>query len=143
MGKQVLKDASIVINSVDLSDHVESVEAVYSEALARATAMGDTGEAKLSSGIADWSLQVNFYQDYDAAKVDATLFPLVGSASSFAVTWRKSKTDAISATNPEYQGVGLIDGDLPLMGGAVGDVNQASVTFVSADGVRLIRDVTP
>lgn len=143
MGKQVLKDASIIINSVDLSDHVESVEATYSEALQRATAMGDTGEARLSSGIGDWSLQVNFYQDYDSAKVEATLFPLVGNASSFPVTWRKSKTDAISATNPEYQGSGLIDGDLPLMGGSVGDVNQASVTFASADGVRLIRDVTP
>ena len=143
MPKHVLKDAFVSINGVDLSDHVETIDAVYSEALERASAMGDTGEARLSSGIADWSLQLNFFQDYDAAKVEATLFPLVGSASTFAVAWRKSKTDAIAATNPEYQGGGLIDGELPLMGGSVGEVNKTSVTFASADGVRLIRDVTP
>ena len=36
--------------------------------------------------------------------------------------FRKSKTAAISATNPEYQGNGNIDGNLRLGGAAVGDV---------------------
>jgi len=141
MPQETLADAFIEINGVDLSDHVETVELNYSEELKIATAMGHTGVKRLPSGIGDWSLTPNFFQDYDAAKVDATLFPLVGAAA-FSMKFRKSKTDAISATNPEYQGNGMIDGDLPLGNAAVGDVNMASVTFVSADGVRLIRDIT-
>ena len=142
MPSQILNDAFISINGVDLSDHVETVEMTYSEELKRATAMGDTGEKRLPSGIGDCSLAITFYQDYDAAKVDATLFPLVGAAQ-FAVKFRKSKTDAIAATNPEYQFNGMIEGDLPLGGGGVGEMNMAAVTFVSADGVRLTRDITP
>ena len=142
MPREILKDAFVSLNAVDLSDHVESVEMNYSEELKRATSMGDTGERQLPSGIGNWSLTLNFFQDYDAAKVDATLFPLVG-APQFAMKFRKSKTDAISATNPEYQGNGMIEGDLPLAAAAVGEMNMTPVTVVSADGVRLIRDVTP
>jgi len=142
MPREVLNDAFVSINAVDLSDHVETVEMTYSEELKRATSMGDKGERRLPSGIGDWSLAVTFFQDYDAAKVDATLFPIVGAAQ-VAMKFRKSKTDAISATNPEYQGNGMIEGDLVLGGGGVGEMNMAPVTFVSADGVRLFRDTTP
>ena len=142
MPREVLNDAFVSINAVDLSDHVQSVEMTYTEELRIATSMGDKGVRRLGSGIGDWSLAITFFQDYDAAKVDATLFPLVGAAQ-FAMKFRKSKTDAISATNPEYQGDGMIEGDLLLGAGGVGEMNMAPVTFVSADGVRLIRNVTP
>ena len=138
---EVLTDAFVSINAVDLSDHVASVTINEGAELKEATVMGDAGVRRLS-GLKDWSMTVTFRQDFDAAKVDATLQPLVGG-SSFAVAVRKSKTDAISATNPEYQGNGLIDGDLPVIAGDVGEVHDAAFTIVGADGVALIRDVAP
>ena len=141
MPQETLTDAFVSINSVDLSDHVDTVTISYSAELVEATVMGDTGRRRLA-GLKDWSVAVTFNQDFDSAKVDATLFSLVGAAQ-FSVAIRKSKTDAISATNPEFQGNGMIDGDYPVIAAGVGALNQASVTFVSADGVALVRDVTP
>ena len=138
---EVLTDALVSINAVDLSDHVASVTINEGAELKEATVMGDAGVRRLS-GLKDWSMTVTFRQDFDAAKVDATLQPLVGG-SSFAVAVRKSKTDAISATNPEMQGNGLIDGDLPVVAADVGEVHDITVTIVGADGVALIRDVAP
>ena len=138
---EVLSDASVLINAVDLSDHVQSVAVNYSAEVKEAPVMGDDGMRRLS-GLKDWSMAFTMRQDYDSAKVDATLQPLVGG-SSFVVAVRKSKTDAISATNPEYQGNGLIDGDYPVIAGDVGEVHDTSFTIVGADGVALIRNVTP
>lgn len=138
---EVLTDAFVSINAVDLSDHVASVTINEGAELKEATVMGDAGVRRLS-GLKDWSMTVTFRQDFDAGKVDATLKPLVGGAA-FAIKVRKSKTDAISATNPEMQGNGLIDGDLPVVAADVGEVHDISVTIVGADGVALIRNVTP
>ena len=138
---EVLSDAFVQINAVDLSDHVESVAINYSAEIKEARVMGDDGVRRLS-GLKDWSMTFTMRQDYDASKVDATLQPLVGG-SSFAVAVRASKTNAISATNPEYQGNGLIDGDLPVIAGDVGEVHDAAFTIVGADGVALVRDVSP
>ena len=101
--------------------------------------MGAAGGRRLS-GLKDWSMAFTMRQDYDASKVAVTLQPLVGG-SSFAVAVRATKGDAISATNPEYQGNGLIDGDLPVIAGDVGEVHNAAFTIVGADGVALIRAV--
>ena len=139
MAIEIFKDASVVINSVDLSDHVESVALAYSAEAQEATVMGDTGIRRLA-GLLDWSLAITFRQDYDASEVDATIFSLVGAAA-FSIAVRKSKTDGLGVTNPEYQGNGVIDGDYTPMGGTVGEVHGATLTVVSADGVALIRAV--
>ena len=136
---EVLSDAFVQINAVDLSDHVESVAINYSAEIKEARVMGDAGVRRLS-GLKDWSMSFTMRQDYDASKVDVTLQALVGG-SSFAVAVRASKTNAISVTNPEYQGNGLIDGDLPVIAGDVGEVHNAAFTIVGADGVALIRAV--
>jgi len=140
MGIEVIRDAFVSINGVDLSDHVESVTFKASVGLQEATVMGDTGVRRLSSGIQDAMLDVNFRQDFAASKVDATLWPLLGVQTALKV--RKSKTDAIAATNPEYQFNGMM-AEYPAIGGSVGDVHNASVSFELSDGVAPVRDTTP
>jgi len=44
------------------------------------TVMGDTTRSNIA-GLLNWSIDVEFLQDFASAKVDATLFALVGSAS--------------------------------------------------------------
>lgn len=133
---KVLSDASVLINGIDLSDHVEGVTINYSAEVKEAKVMGDAGIRRLS-GLLDWSAAITFRQDLDAAKVNATLFPLIGGAP-FAFAARESKADAISVANPEWQGNGLIDGDYAVVAGEVGEVHNTSVTIVGADGVALI-----
>jgi len=130
MAEYVLTDASVTINTVDLSDHVRQVTIDYSAETPESTAMGDTVKAKLP-GLTDFKIELEFNQDYDSAKVNATLFPLAGAAA-FAIAIRPDSA-VVGADNPEFQGDVLLSSYNPL-GGKVGEVATTKATFVG-DGV--------
>lgn len=142
MAAFVFTDALVTINSIDLSDHVQSVTLTYEAEILDDTVMG-LGTRSGRAGLKNWSLEVGFLQDFAAANVDATLFALVGAAA-FPVAVRKSKTDAISATNPEYQGYAVLESYPPLQG-SVGDLGVVTASFRPGGGSSavLVRDVTP
>lgn len=127
MAKFVLTDASIVINAVDLSDHVESLTINYEAEAQDCTSMGDTTRAFLG-GLKNWSMDVTFRQDYAASEVDVTLFGIVGSQITVTA---KPTSAAVSTTNPSYSGTALLTTYTPI-GNAVGDLAAAPVSFVSA-----------
>ena len=135
MATLVFTDASVKINAVDLSDHVKSVKLNYSAELQEATTMGMTSKAR-KGGLKDWSVDIEFYQDYAAGKVDATIQPIVGTQVAFELI--PVKGAAVSATNPRYTGNGIIDSYPPYTGG-VGDMGMAPVTMQGSDGVPLSR----
>jgi hypothetical protein len=136
MAKLVLTNAMVLINAVDLSDHVDTVTVNYSAAEVDSTSMGQAGLSRLG-GLKDWSLDVIFAQDYAAAKVDATLFPLVGTQVPIEV---RPTNAARSATNPAYTGNGLLGSYSP-MGQKVGALNVAPIKISGADGVALARQI--
>lgn len=138
MAEQIFTDAYVSINSVDLSDHVKSVSLEYSAEMHDNTAMGDTTRSKIA-GFKNWSVTVEFMQDYASGAVDATLFPRVGDVA-FPIAVRPVKGSAISATNPEYQGNAVLEKYEP-MKASIGELGMVSVTFQSAS--TLTRDVTP
>ena len=127
MAEFVFTDASVVINAVDLSDHVRQVTLNYSAELQDDTAMGEDTRSRLG-GLKDWSMEVEFNQDFAAAEVDVTLFPLVGTA--FTVTLKPTSA-AVSATNPSYSGTGILE-SYPPMGGSVGDLAVAAISIQAA-----------
>ncbi len=137
MASKVLTDAFVSINAVDLSDQVQSVTITDTAELQDASAMGDKARRR-KAGLRDSSVEITFFANYDAAKVDATLQPLIGVET--AVKVRERKADAIGATNPEYQLNGMLD-SFPVVAGAIGEMHQLSVTFQGSDGVALIRAV--
>ena len=130
----VLDDASVVLNSVDLSDHVKSVSISYSAEMHDDTAMGDNTKSN-KGGLKDWSLDVTFHQDYAASSVDATLFPLVGSTFAVVV---KPTSGAVSATNPSYSATGILESYTP-MGGGVGELAETSAAIKPANHTDLTR----
>src|SRR3989304_5712860 len=136
MATVVFTDAQVVINAVDLSDHVRQVTLEYNAEALDETAMADTTRVR-KGGLLDWSVTVEFFQDFAASEVDVTLFALVGTTFTVAV---RPTTDAIAATNPEFPGTGILESYQP-MGNAVGEMLMAPVT-IRAAGV-LTRDITP
>ncbi len=138
MAKLVFKDCSIVLNAIDLSDKVESVTINYTVDTPEDTAMG-AGTHSRQPGLLDWTIEINFRQDFAAANVDATLFPLLG-ATAF-VTVIKPTSAGVSATNPSYTGTGLLSSYSPI-GGSVGDIAAAPITIV-AGGTALARSESP
>jgi len=134
MATLILDDASVVLNSVDLSDHVKSVALTYEADLQDNTAMGDNTKSN-QGGLKNWSMDVTFNQDFAAGEVDATIFPIVGSDVPVVV---KPTSAAVSATNPSYSGTGVIGSYNP-MGGSVGDLQQTSVSISPANHTDLTR----
>jgi len=125
MSEIVLKDASVVVNSVDLSDHISSVTINYSAEITDKTAFGATARSRIA-GLKDFSVDLEFNQDYASSNVDATLFPLVGAAA-FAIVI-KPTSGSVSATNPSFTGNVLVETYSPLAG-AVGELNKTSVSL--------------
>lgn len=129
MAKLVLTDAEVVVNSVDLSDHVSAVTLNYSAELQDETAMGDDTRQRLA-GLKDWSIEVTFQQDFSSGEVDATLFSLIGAAA-FTVTVMANKTSGIGVTNPRYSGSAVLE-SYPPFGNTIGELATTTVTFQAA-----------
>ncbi len=127
MAHLVLTDAYVSINGVVLSDHAKQVTLDYSSELQDDTAMGDTTRQRLG-GLKDWSMEIEFYQDYAAGEVDATLFALVGTTFTAEV---RPTSAARSATNPGYNGTGILESYAPLSG-EIGAMAMAPVTIQAA-----------
>lgn len=126
MSKLVLKNCFIEVDGVDLSDHSSSVEVNTNSDEIDTTNFGGSGRER-AHGLKDDSFVINFQQDFDAASVDATLWPLKDNESEFTVTVRPTSA-AVSATNPEYSATCILLQYQPLSG-AVGALSETSVTL--------------
>jgi hypothetical protein len=141
MSKYIIKDAVISINSVDLSDRVAEVTINMNADDVDVSTMG-TGVHEHLGGLRNDSFVVKFLQDFAAAKVDATLFPLLATADSqptFPVAVQPF-VGSPSATNPEYSCAEGILLDYQPMQGAVGARSEVDVTFFANDSI--VRDPT-
>jgi hypothetical protein len=75
--------------------------------------------------LADNSISIEFFQDFAASSVEATIFPLLGTAASVVI---KPVATTVSTTNPSYTVSALVSEWQPLKGG-VGQLATASVTW--------------
>ena len=124
MAKFVLTDASLVINSVDLSDHVASVTLELNSEEIDTTAFGSTFMSK-TGGLKSGTLSIDFQQDFASSEVDQTMFPLFGTTTTFVL---KATSGSVSATNPSYSGSILVTQHIPVAN-AVGELATMSVSF--------------
>ena len=125
MAQIVLTDASVTVNSVDLSDHVTQVVLNYEVDAVEVTAMSD-GAHKFTGGLTNVSATVDFQQDFDAASVDATIEPLVGTTTTVVI---KPTSAAVGATNPTYTLTGTYVASHTPLNASVGDLSTTSVEF--------------
>ena len=130
MAKFVLTDASLVINSVDLSDHVASVTLELNSEEIDTTAMGSTFMSK-TGGLKSGTLSIDFQQDFASSEVDTTMFPLFGGTTAFVL---KATSGSVSATNPSYSGSILVNQHIPVAN-AVGELATMSVSFPTSGTV--------
>ena len=129
MAISVLTNAQVLINGVDLSDHVEKVVLEDTRDQIDITAMGATNKA-YTKGLGDGKATISFFQDFAASKVHATLQPLIGSSTGFSVEVRPTNA-ARSATNPAFLMTALLF-NYPMLNGAVGQASTMDAEFVNA-----------
>lgn len=136
----LFRNAYVSINGVDLSDHVKEIELPPEVEQLDDTVMGDDTKSNFP-GLLNWRLRVRFLQDFTAAKVDATIFPLLGNTAGFTIEVR-SDTGARSATNPGYTATAILGSYNPLSG-SVGQMLGAEAVFVPGGSApKLLRQTS-
>lgn len=135
MAKHVLYNASVVLNSVDLSDHVESVELAPSIGAAPAAAMGDVEDYDMPTTRAVGDITLNMFQDFAASKTYATLMTLWTNRTTFTATI-KADSGANATTNPAFS-ISVFISKFPVISGKRGDAHMTQVVLKPA-GVMTI-----
>ena len=124
MSTFMLSNASITINSVDLSSYVTSITLSQSADSLEDTAMGDTSRSYIG-GLKSGTVDIEFNADFAAAKTEATIFPLVGTSTAVVV---KPVAASVSATNPSYS-FNAICTEWDTLNGSVGEIATHSVSW--------------
>ena len=132
MAVLVLKDASITVNSVDLSDKSNSVTLNYEIDSVEVTAFGDAGH-QFTGGLQNNSVDIEFYQDFAAASTEATIFPLVGTQTTIVI---KPTSSAVGADNPSYTITGAFLAAHTPVAAAVGEMAMTSLSFTGGSLVK-------
>lgn len=120
-----LGNASITINSVDLSDQATSVTLTYTAEALESTAFGDTAR-KYTAGLQNNEVTVTLLQSYAATETEATVYGLVGTTTNIVI---KPTSAAVSATNPSYTLTGAyLESETPI-NSSVGELATIQLTF--------------
>jgi hypothetical protein len=124
MAKLVLTNASVSIAGTDLSTSITNITLETKYDIIETTTFGNTAKTRVA-GLADNQITLDFLQDFAASSVEATIYPLLGTAQTIIV---KPVSGSTTTTNPQYTVSALISDWTPLKG-AVGQLATASVTW--------------
>lgn len=138
MAKFTLSTSKVMINSVDLTDHCETITIDLNFDQLDATAFNDAVHNYLM-GLEGDSVQFNFQQDFASGKTDATLYAVWAGKAAVPISVAMSSA-ALSATNPVYEWAGAMLPKYTPISGSPGDKAMTSVTFICTSAV--VRDVT-
>ena len=130
MAKFVATDHKITINGTNFSDSLQSVDLTIQADEVDTTTFGGAWKT-VTGGLRSGSLTLNFYQDFGAASVDATLWPLLNTAATVTIT---PTSGTVSSQNPVYQAVCLVSQYQPFAS-TVGDLATLSVTWPTSGTV--------
>jgi hypothetical protein len=128
MAISVLTDAMVIVNGVTLSDHANQVTIEDTRDPVDITAFGATSKA-VTKGLGDAKMTVQFFQDFAAGKIHATLQPLIGSSTPVTIEVRPT-SGIRSATNPAAVMSGLLM-NYNMLAGSVGEASTISAEFVN------------
>ena len=127
----VATDFSVSINgTATLASYLTQVELKTSANDITTTSFGSTWVTRVA-GLKEGTLTLQFNQDYAAATVDATLWPLLGTQATVVI---KPTSTAVSATNPAYTAICLVTEVVPVSG-TIGDLSTFSISWPTSSTV--------
>jgi hypothetical protein len=130
MPKFAATDYKITVAGVNLSTNLNSVELALESDDLEVTAFGGTFRERIG-GLKTGSLTLQFMQDFAAASVDATLFPLYNTLATVVIV---PTSGTVTSTNPSYTATCLVNSYSPFAS-SVGDIATFSVTWPTSGTV--------
>jgi hypothetical protein len=133
VAKEVLKNASVLINSVNLSDHASSVTLEDTAAEVDFTSFGPSGYTEIGQGMKDATITVDFFNDHAAGSVADTVQALYSSGGTFPIRVKPDLQGTVA-----YTMTARVFSN-PMLAGAVGDANTISVAFRHGGTLGIVR----
>lgn len=133
MAKEVLTNASILVNSVNLSDHCSSITLEDSADEVDFTAFSASEYRENGVGLKDATVTADFFNDHAAGSVADTLQPLYDTGGTFAVRVKPDIQGTVA-----YTQISRLYSN-PTLAGAVGEANTISATFRNAGTAGITR----
>ena len=124
MAKFVATDYNITINGTPFSTSLAAVTLDIVAEEQETTSFGSTFRTRIG-GLKDATVSLDFHQDFAAASIDATLFPLLGTNATVVI---KPTSGTVTATNPSYSFEALCTQYQPFAS-SVGDLATLSVSW--------------
>lgn len=124
MAKFAATDYRLSINGVNFSTNLNSVELAIESDDLETTAFGGDFRTRIG-GLKTGSVTLQFMQDFGAASVDATLYPLLNTLATVVIA---PTSGTVTATNPSYTATCLVNSYSPFAS-SVGDIATLSVTW--------------
>lgn len=131
----ILKDASITVDGVDLSDRCLAVAVPDQVAQVEDTAMGANAKT-YDQDISDPKITATFKQDYAAGSVHETLQSVKDGEVPVTVVVKPTSA-AASATNPSFTMQGILPA-YQAIGGSRGDLVTVDAEFQNADDSGIV-----
>ena len=130
-----LSNATVTINSVDVSDQVSSVALTVGYDALETTEMGDAGR-RYTQGLQSVDVTLTMFNSYGTGEIEATLTAICGTSTTIVIS-PSGPTE--SASNPEYTITNAFLPTFTPINSAVGELSTVNVTF---QGGTFARDIT-
>lgn len=131
MPKMVLLAQYLSINANVLNEYTKKAEIAVEVEEKDVTTYASLGWKEVLGGLKSGELGCEFLQDFAATKLDAIMWPLLGTVVPFEV---RADQAAVGTGNPKYTGSILINGWNPITG-SVGDEATVSINFPTSGAV--------
>lgn len=133
MAKEVLRNVSVVVNGVNLSDHASSCTLEDTAEEVDFTSFGPNGYREFGQGLKDATVTVAFFNDHATGSVADVLQPLYKTGGTFDLK-----------VGPEAGGTIIYTMrsrlySQPILSGAVGEANTIDVSFRNAGTAGITR----
>lgn len=143
MAKHILTNPQISLRGVTLTTLIESAELSVGVGNASVTAFGSGWEESIPTGLKHWGCRLNFFMDYGSSQSYAVTQALLTEADTTDNPLIiRPTTSTRSATNPDFSGDVLPDGDWNVLGGSVGEAHKFSITLKGAGTLTFITTAT-
>jgi hypothetical protein len=134
MARETITAGKVLVNGVDLTDHITSVTLEDTAEEIETTNLGTEGYRTYIQGLKTANVTATFQNDHATGSVADTLQPLYASSSIFPVkVWPKASGTVVYTLGSAQ----LFS--KPMMGGGVGDLSTVDVTFNNAGATGTTR----
>lgn len=132
MAKEVLRNATLLVGGVSLSNHTSSVTLEDTAAEVDFTAFG-SGYQEFGQGLRDSTITADLFNDHALASVADTLQPFYESGGTVEVVCKPDLAGTVKYTQTSRLFTN------PLLSGGVGEANTVSVTFRNGGTAGITR----